>query len=91
MAPLRATKKTIEILLEIKGGIGNKTGVIVDKCNQIGFSGLSFYLQFRTTHHIGLPDIVGKFGLESPSVCFGCFCYQITTLFEETINSGKTE
>lgn len=60
----QGTQIGIEILVQVKGGMGNEPTHVVDEGKQIGLAALVTHQDHGAVHGVALPQVVGEFGFE---------------------------
>ena len=57
-----------EALGEVEAGIGDEPGMVVDYGEEVDLPELAFVRDAGAVHAVGLPEVVGKLGFETPAV-----------------------
>ena len=80
----------VELFGQIKLGMGQQTGMVVKKTNQIGFAMLVTDFYPGAMHDIGLPDIVGILCLIAATIDFPALIFTGQPfLFENPVSGGQ--
>jgi hypothetical protein len=63
-----AVTVAVEALGEVEAGVGDEPGMVVDHGEEVDLPELAFVRDAGAMHAVGLPEVVGKLGFETPAV-----------------------